>query len=234
MRAGTGITSAALAIAALSGCGGGGDGGGGSKSAAAPEPSLVLTHDTPVDFAYGDSATLHGQVASGRVGTVQLEASPYPFSRYRRIASARPGSDGLFKFKVRPRRNTRYRAVADKVSSRPDTLVVSLRGHFFSARVSPREIQVFLVGTGPRGIEPRNGTKVFFYIRRRGSHMYRLMGARVPEKLTPKAVRAGGNFNVPPRAGDRFLICPGDGGMAIGLGFKKSPVPGCGHRSIAG
>jgi hypothetical protein len=210
----------------LCGCGGGGE---------APEkPTLTLNHDTPTDFAYGDTATLVGQLNGPRVDRVQLEASPYPFRGYRRVASARPRSDGRFEFRVRPKWNTRYRAVASGASSNVDTLIVSLRGHFLTAALGPHTIQVFLTGTGPHGLEARKGTKVFFYIRRRGSSRFRLIGARRPYVLRSDAIRAGGTFDVPPRQGDRFFICPRDGGMSVGLGFQKSPVPGCGHRTMAG
>jgi hypothetical protein len=223
------VVPVCMAVLALCGCGGGEN----ARTTAPEATSLVLNHHTPTDFAYGDSTTLKGHIAGPAASTVQLEASPYPFRGYKRVASTRPGSDRLFEFRVKPQWNTRYRAVASGAKSNVDTVIVSLRGHFSSAAIGPHRIQVFLTGTGPRGLEPRKSTKVFFYIRRRGERRYRLMGARAPVYLQTNAIRAGGNFDVAPRRGDQFLICPRDGGMAMGLGFKKSPVPGCGRRSVA-
>ncbi|HEX8075620.1 MAG TPA: PQQ-binding-like beta-propeller repeat protein [Thermoleophilaceae bacterium] len=46
---------------------------------------------------------------AGRPQTVQLEADRHPFGRYNRIARGRTAADGTVYFRVRPKRNTRYR-----------------------------------------------------------------------------------------------------------------------------
>jgi hypothetical protein len=220
---------AVCAVVALGGCGGDDD--------AAQEASIAISHTTKSDTGYGD--TLYGDAATVRVRTrgapvdeVRLEASPYPFRGYEPVASAKPAPDGLVEFKVKPERNTRYRAVAGGARSGAELVVVSLPGRFSSARTPHGGIQVFLTVTGPPGLEARNGSKVFFYLRRRGSRTFRLIGTREPYVLRSNAIRAGGNFDVPPKRGDRFFICPGEGGMAVGIGFEKSPVPNCGDRTF--
>lgn len=222
------------ALAALAGCGD--DSGSGGGDNAAPKTTLLISHQGRSKnygaIIYGDTATMRVRTLGAPVGEVHLEASPYPFRAYKRVASAKPTSGGLVKFKVRPERNTRYRAVAGDVRSSQDTVIVILRGHFHFVPAPHGGIQVFLTGTGPRGLEARKGTEVFFYIRRPGSRTYRRFGRREPYVLRSNAIRAGGDFDIRSTGGDRVFICPVDGGMAVGLGFEKSPVRGCGDKTL--
>lgn len=216
-------------VVALPGCGGDTS----THSAAQPATRLTLDYAGKYpDVLSGHRVKLVGHLRGARVGEVGLEASPYPFEGYRRVASTKPSADGLFKFEVRADRNTRYRAVAGNVRSDEEPVTVVLRGHLSAAAPDPHTIRLFITGTGPRGVQPRKGTKVVFYVRRRGRHEFHRIGTRPPRVYSSHALRAGGDFHAVPMRGDHFFICPVDGGMAVGLGYQTSPVVGCGNKVL--
>ena len=105
---------------------------------AVPSGALAASHETPAASTIslaarpstvlsGQPATLLGAVPSGApVGaSVQLYASPYPFTKVTMVASATTAPDGSFSFTVTPDRNTQYSATVGAVSSPAVTVLVT-------------------------------------------------------------------------------------------------------------
>jgi hypothetical protein len=72
----------------------------------------------PAVITFGQSATISGMVrAGGRSGEqVDLQAKPAGSNSFSTVATATAGSGGRYSFTVKPTANTRYRAVASRVS----------------------------------------------------------------------------------------------------------------------
>jgi hypothetical protein len=90
----------------------------GASDSSAPPPTITLAA-APAHVASSRAVRLSGRVVDplGR-RLVYLQASPYPYGRAVRIASATTAADGRFSFRRFPDRNTRYRVVLAGTSVR--------------------------------------------------------------------------------------------------------------------
>ena len=94
-----------------------------------PGTSTTSLTASPSPVASGQPATLSGIAPSAAPpgASVELYASPYPFSAVTAVASTTTAPDGSFSFTVTPDRDTRYSATVTGVSSPPVTVLVTGR-----------------------------------------------------------------------------------------------------------
>ena len=94
-----------------------------------PETSTTSLTTNTSNVASGQPATLSGSAPSAAPAgaSVELYASPYPFSAVTAVASTTTGPDGSFSFTVTPDRNTQYTAMVSGASSPPVTVLVTGR-----------------------------------------------------------------------------------------------------------
>jgi hypothetical protein len=106
---------------------------------AAPTGALGASHQSPAAASTTSLAASPSSVAGGKPVTlsgaapsaapagasVELYASPYPFTESTAVASTTTAADGSFSFTVTPDRNTQYSATVSGVSSPPVTVLVT-------------------------------------------------------------------------------------------------------------
>ena len=92
-----------------------------------PGTSATSLTARPATVASGEPATLSGSAPSGALAgsSVELYASPYPFTAVTAVAGTTTAADGSFSFTVTPDRNTRYSATVSGISSPPVTVLVT-------------------------------------------------------------------------------------------------------------
>lgn len=102
-------------------------GGALASSHQSPWASTTSLAASPSTVASGQSATLSGIAPSAApVGaSVELYASPYPFTKITAAARTTVAPDGSFSFTVTPDRNTHYSATVSGVSSPAVTVLVT-------------------------------------------------------------------------------------------------------------
>jgi hypothetical protein len=153
----------------------------GSSTGAVPlqaqGPSLTM-HAAHADVLAGHQVRLRGQLS--QVGAslggvrVAVQADTWPFDdhwvRKRRSVTA---ADGTFTVRVRPMRNTRYRALAAGLQSAPETLYADLKLRFRRHNLAGRRFRETMLLSGPRSVRLR-AHRVHFYIVRTGQRTARL------------------------------------------------------------
>src|SRR5918999_905814 len=185
MRA-LGCVVAMLAVAGASACGGD-DGEGRSEPVRERLAVDIIGHDLhpegPPTVILGQSFTLRGAAPNEPdARDVDLLASPYPHSGWRRIATERGPS---VTFRLRPRINTRYRLRLSRhprVHSRALKIYVDLRGQLLASLPAPGVTQVQYTGRARSPVSPGEG-RVHFYLREDG---------RGPLRSPRKGLRASG------------------------------------------
>jgi hypothetical protein len=154
------------------------------------------------EITYGSSTTLRGASTPG--SAVDLEAAPFPYTAYSKVASAVAAPDGSFSFRVKPDRNTRYRVAAQGVTSDVHPVLVDLAGSLRRHRLARHRYRVVLALHGPADL-PSAGRHIRLY--RRGT---RIGTARLRE-VSSGRLRASALTRHPPvkaclphRAGDAW------------------------------
>jgi hypothetical protein len=133
------------------------------------------------DVTLGQRVRLHGRMTRSGTGwsgmRVAVQADPYPFGGWRTLTKVRTGEHGRFHFLHRPRRNTRYRAVADTsplTATTPLTVFAELPGGVRSFTVSGERATVRVVLVVP-SYARLPGRRVHVYVfhrdRPRGRHV---------------------------------------------------------------
>jgi hypothetical protein len=153
------------------------------------------------DVVVGEPVKFEGELTretgAPESGTrVLLQADAFPFERWRTVARERTDSRGAFSFTRRPRRNTRYRAIAqtnEPTVTRGLTVYADFRGGVRSFKVDEGEatVRVFLdVPSYGRLPSRRVHVYVFHRERPRGRHV----GSAVLERVSRRRWAASVQF----------------------------------------
>jgi outer membrane protein assembly factor BamB len=163
-------------LACGSGGTGSGSGGGGASGAAPLGPTLTLRAGRTNVLA-GRSVRLHGalaRTAASPVGAgVTVQADPWPFDGHWQSAKrAVTGAGGRYSVRVRPLRNTRYRALAAGLVSGTPTVWADVGARVTRRRLAGRRFRETVLLTGPRSVRLR-ARRVHFYVVRAGRRVAR-------------------------------------------------------------
>lgn len=84
------------------------------STGAPPGDNQLTTGAAPTLIGFGRATVVSGQLTGPRNAgeTVNLEASPFPFSDFRQVLSATTDGNGFYRFEVKPALNTKYRVEA--------------------------------------------------------------------------------------------------------------------------
>ena len=208
-----------------------------SGSAGAPAtsgPSLTLRPER-ADVVAGRSVALRGVLTNAAVVagvTVGVDADPWPFDgRWRRVGSATTARDGRFSLRVRPVRNTRYRAVAAGLTSAGAVVYAELSARFQRQDLrGPRFRERFIL-RGPRGTRVA-ARRAHFYLVRAGRRVARRAASARIRRVRPGVYAAAATLRyLTPRRSTVVLACyrettPDPWGRAYGLDRQ------CGARRL--
>jgi len=147
------------------------------------------------DIVFGQVATLRGTAPPG--AQVQLVSDAFPFDRFAPRKSTTAAADGSFSFRVRPDRNTSFKAVAGGAESAAVVVYVELAGGIRGRPAANGRWRLSSLVLGPRDL-PYRGKRLYFYaISKSGKSATRLGGRRLRGKrgtfravlVTPVRVR---------------------------------------------
>ena len=200
-RAGAGSFACAGSVPATGG--GGAPPGTNGLPAAGGALTLEANH---TDIAYGQVVTLRGRAAPGT--QIQLVSDAFPFDRFTPRKSTVAAADGSFSFRVRPDRNTSFKAIAGSAESAAvvvyaDALVA------FARKLSRggRRLSVGVAAKGPRDL-PLGGRVVHFYYRKRGARQFRHVAAARFRRVKPGVFATGARWRVRGYSRrDRVIAC---------------------------
>ncbi|HTX12311.1 MAG TPA: hypothetical protein VME22_27085 [Solirubrobacteraceae bacterium] len=152
---------------------------GASTTSLAASPSMV---------ASGQPATLSGTATSVAAGaSVELYASPYPFTAVTAVASTTTAADGSFSFTVTPDRNTQYSAAVSGVSSPSVTVLVTGQAVTKVKALTLGRAKVVVVIFHPRDLQWGNARVSWSFAAGRRGRFARAAGTR-SVNLSPYAV----------------------------------------------
>jgi hypothetical protein len=138
---------------------------GGQPPPAGPAAAVTLAQTRRV-IVFGSSTRLRGGVKVGGAvaagAPVQLQAAPFPYASYAPVAGAKADAKGLFSFRVRPDRNTRYRVVTANGASRQRTVFVNVRSRFTRRALGGGRYRETVHVRGPKDL-PYAGRRIWFY-----------------------------------------------------------------------
>jgi outer membrane protein assembly factor BamB len=170
--------------------------------------TLELEQVTPRRLVHGQQVTLSGEFSSPGTGPVVIQADRWPFDgRFRAVRRFRP--DQFFQLSIRPRRNTRYRAVFNGtfpgMRTRAFKVYMDIAYRFGVRALSRSRVRVRLRAAAPRAAKLR-GSRYFVYFYRRGAAARRIgtlkmRGSRT--RVKDEAVLATPAL----RRTDRFFAC---------------------------
>ena len=166
-------------------------------------PSLTL-RPARADVVAGRSVALRGMLTNAAVVagvTVGVDADPWPFDgRWRRMGSATTARDGRFSLRVRPMRNTRYRAVAAGLTSAGAVVYAELSARFQRQDLrGPRFRERFIL-RGPRGTRVA-ARRAHFYLVRAGRRVARHAASARIRRVGPGVYAAAATLRyLTPRA----------------------------------
>jgi hypothetical protein len=156
--------------------GGGAAGGGGPSGAGTAQPAAVTLSASRHDIHFGQSVTLRGKAAPG--ATVTLQSDPFPYGSFATRKTATAAGDGSFSFRVKPDRNTAYRATVG--ASQSGATVVYSDARVTIVRKLSRDrgtLRLAVSAIGPADI-PLRGHMVHFYYGHKGAKRLRHVAAR--------------------------------------------------------
>jgi len=151
---------------------------GGQPSAGAvagAQASSVSLAVNKQDIHYGQVVTLSGKTAPG--APVELQSDAFPTDAFTPRKSTTAASDGSFSFRVRPDRNTAFKAVAGGAESPATVVYVDVAGGVRHRAVSGGRTRVTSIVLGPRDL-PYKSRKVHFYVIARSGKTATRIGAR--------------------------------------------------------
>ena len=171
----------------------------GAESSATARHSLTLSASAR-DVRLGQRVRLRGRLTRAPSGSgvrdrrVALQADPYPFGEFRTIARTRTGDGGRFEFAHRPRRNTRYRAATQTVTTRAFTVYADLPGgvRSFTSSGDTATVRVFL--DVPRYAR-LPGRRVHVYVYHRDRPRGRRVGSALLRRSTARRWTAAVRFS---------------------------------------
>ncbi len=173
-------------------------------------PSLTLAARDRV--LAGRRVRLRGRLARtvAAVGGVQVvvERDAWPFDgRWKRAAAGITAADGSFALRARPRRNTRYRALAAGLTSGAETVWADLGVRFRRRNLGGRRFRETLLLSGPRSIRVR-ARRIHLYVVRAGATRARRRASPRLRRVRPGLYRASARLRyLRPRRQTVVLAC---------------------------
>jgi outer membrane protein assembly factor BamB len=218
-------------------------GGGGAPAALGPSLSL---RPQRADVVAGRSVALRGvlaQPAAVAAVTVGVDADAWPFDgRWRRVGSATTAPDGRFSLRVRPRRNTRYRALAAGLTSADAVVYAQLSARFHRRDLGGRRFRETFVIGGPRGTRLA-ARRIHFYLIRAGRRVARHAASARIRRVRPGVYASAATLRyLTPRRSTVVLACyreptPDPWGRAYPLdrrcGARRLTLPAPARRTAA-
>jgi outer membrane protein assembly factor BamB len=198
--------------------------------------SLTLTPSRKLT-AFGHPVELTGKMEGpngGLSGPVEIQADPWPYGAWEHRKTVYSDTFGEFRTKVRPDRNTRYRAVHSETYP---ALVSPVRQvysdffeHFTVRALGRRSVRVGITVRGPRDLRLA-GRRIYVYHYRRHASFARRIGAlRLHRHGRGAGTRAV--LHTPPlRRTDLFFTCLRER-HDDGFGKPNKALARCGRRRL--
>jgi hypothetical protein len=184
--------------------------------------------------ADGRSARLKGCVDDPQAEVV-LRFSEHPYAGEPKVARRlKPDADGCYRTRVRPRRSTRYWAVATgPVPGRSSAALVevALDSDLDVVAVSPTRARATITWKAKRArLQPRRGARACVYERQAGRSAWRRLRCGPAERAGGGKLVASLPFgDRSQKQGDRFLACSR---LGVARGFVDLNTEGCGSRQL--
>jgi hypothetical protein len=192
-----------------------------------------LHPDGPPAAISGQAVMLIGEISTApSPWRVELLASEHPYTRWRRIDVAEARHNPTFR--VRPRRNTRYRfRLADppRSTSKPQKVYVDLKGRLTASIPEPGVAELTYIGNSRRPAVAGDG-RTHFYVREANRGPLERVATGRPRQRGPRGiVVAVRHPEFTPEQSDRFFACT-VGQLAEGYGHPDPSDPQCGKRTL--
>lgn len=187
------------------------------------------------ELSFGRSTTVFGTLTAASVPVagqpVELEASPYPFGGWRKVAAALTAQDGSYAFPVAPDRNTRYRVDSSAPQAQSGTVEIVV-DELLRARLRYLPLgRVRLSVSSRHPPDLRWGGRRACWFVAEGARRRFVLAARTRTAQRGDLTRLGATF--PVAAGRfRYIVCftaPGEGALG-----PQSVHPRCPHRRFTG
>ena len=152
-----------------------------------PQPGgpsgLVTLTPTRRSIVFGAATRVRGSVkVNGALAPrtpVEIQAAAFPYTSYAPLKTIATDSKGRFAFRVKPDRNTRYRAVAAGVMSKQRTVFVDVRTRFVRRALGGGRYRETVFVRGPRDL-PYAGRRIWLYkLSHHGKRARRAASARL-------------------------------------------------------
>ncbi|MEA2482447.1 MAG: hypothetical protein QOC55_394 [Thermoleophilaceae bacterium] len=127
------------------------------------------------NIRFGQVVTLTGKTVPG--ARVDLQSDPFPTDAFTLRKSTTAGSDGSFSFRVRPDRNTAFKAVSGGSESPATVVYTDIDGFVQGKRLSGGRTRILARIGGPVDL-PYGGKALHFYVHKRGTKVAHLVGTR--------------------------------------------------------
>ena len=158
---------------------------GGAGAPGGPALTLVAGRE---DVRAGRRVRLSGRVSgitAASASVVRVEADPWPFDdRWRPAAEVAPAADGRWQTRVRPTRNTRYRAAGMGLVSAPVAVYAQLGARFSRRELAGPRFRERVTITGPRSVRLR-ARREHFYVVRTGRRLARRQASPRLRRVAP-------------------------------------------------
>lgn len=187
----------------------------------------------PTDIVFGKRVTLQGELGSGSGAPIEIQADPWPFDDWEPLATVET-SYGSFSLRVKPDRNTRYRAVyrgTFPTSESPEVTVYSdYRVAWRVIARSRRSVLVRLSAAGPLDLGLRGSRIYVYHVRARARSATRVGAIKLRGSGTH--VRGRASMRTPKlRRTDLFFICRREL-VDDGFGQPEPRLALCGRRRV--
>jgi outer membrane protein assembly factor BamB len=127
---------------------------------AGAQSSSVSLSASRSSIRFGQVVTLRGKAAPG--ARVELQSDAFPTDAFRPRKSTTAAADGSFSFRVRPDRNTAFKAVSDGVASAATIVYVDVAGGIRGRAAANGRWRLTSVVVGPRDL-PYGRKRIYFY-----------------------------------------------------------------------
>jgi hypothetical protein len=146
-----------------------------AQSVAGAQASSVSLTASKRDIHFGQGVTLSGKAAPG--SQVDLQSDAFPADAFASRKSTTASSDGSFSFRVRPDRNTAFKAVAGGVESAALVVYVDVAGGIRGRAAAGGRWRLTSIVLGPRDL-PYKGKRLHFYAISKDGRTARRIGAK--------------------------------------------------------
>jgi outer membrane protein assembly factor BamB len=151
-----------------------------SGAVAGAQASSVTLSASKANIRFGQVVTLRGKAAPG--AQVDLQSDAFPTDAFLPRKSTTVAADGSFSFRVRPDRNTAFKAVSGGVESAATIVYVDVGGSLRGRAASNGRWRLTSVVLGPRDL-PYKRKRIYFYaISKSGKSASRLASRRLAGK----------------------------------------------------